>query len=482
MLGNFDSFLSENRRQTQSGKIYPKFGQVIVELGTASTKFSNGKGVETTITEMAIANKLKAVMAGKLKEDVNVDHENFDINLSENVSTVNLLMEDEFLGVPPEKLHQLKSMIICTESRLPSIVIKGGELSDVISESSKLGYKRSDIHVVFPMKEMKINLADSDKLIIESLSFDGRSASEVLSMASDIELGDVYITLESVESEAEITEVSEIKIKSGKNALTLASLNRMILEHFVVKEAKDVSFARAKASNDNAVPMLEGFKAYDIKQTITVIEHAQNAFSKEIDVAPLSATAWQNLVDVTESYFDNGWKLKHNNTSIVLTNANNAMRADRVCEEYRVELSEAGYPLLDMVAMMERNGVTKWDCKSFAEAMTSFDGCITPERQTVSAFVTEALSNRVFHPNIMSKLRPVTEMVDDVDSLIRALANDQFSSFKVAQSFSESMLDKETLYGMMENIVSNGVDVSVDGTLIEFSVNSTNYIVQIDIK
>ncbi|QIW90970.1 hypothetical protein COHAPHLL_00107 [Vibrio phage V09] len=481
MLGNFDSFLSENRRQTQGGKIYPKFGQVIVELGTASTEFSKGKGVETTIGMMEKANELKSIMNTKLAEDKNVDEKNFDINLSENVSTVNLLMENEFLALPAHELQQVKSMIMCTEARLPSIVIKGGSLDQVVAEATKLGYKKSDIHVVFPMREMKINLADSDKLVIESLSIDDNSASEILSMAENIELGDVYVTVESVDSKAELSEITELKIKSGKNALTLAALNRKIMDQFIVKEAKEVSYARER-KEDTGLPMLEGFKAYDLKQNITMIEHAQNAFTKEITVAPLSSTAWQNLVDVKEAYFDNGWKLKHNNTSIVLTNAEHAMRAGRVCEEYRVELSEAGYPLLDMIAMMESKGMTRFDCKSFAESMMKFDGCVTPERQTVTAFVTESASNRVFHPNIMSSLRPVTEMVDDVDGLIRALANDQFSTFKIGQSFSESMLDQETLYSMMESIVSDGVDVSVDGTLIEFKVNATNYLINIDIK
>ncbi|WZW73115.1 hypothetical protein [Vibrio phage TCU-VP03-AIR1] len=481
MLGNFDSFLSENRRQTQGGKIYPKFGQVIVELGTASTEFSKAKGVETTIGMMEKANELKSIMNTKLAEDKNVDEKHFDINLSENVSTVNLLMENEFLALPAHELQQVKSMIMCTEARLPSIVIKGGSLDQVVAEATKLGYKKSDIHVVFPMREMKINLADSDKLVIESLSIDDNSASEILSMAENIELGDVYVTVESVDSKAELSEITELKIKSGKNALTLAALNRKIMDQFIVKEAKEVSYARER-KEDTGLPMLEGFKAYDLKQNITMIEHAQNAFTKEITVAPLSSTAWQNLVDVKEAYFDNGWKLKHNNTSIVLTNAEHAMRAGRVCEEYRVELSEAGYPLLDMIAMMESKGMTRFDCKSFAEAMMKFDGCVTPERQTVTAFVTESASNRVFHPNIMSSLRPVTEMVDDVDSLIRALANDQFSTFKIGQSFSESMLDQETLYSMMESIVSDGVDVSVDGTLIEFKVNATNYLINIDIK
>ncbi len=481
MLGNFDSFLSENRRQTQGGKIYPKFGQVIVELGTASTEFSKGKGVETTIGMMEKANELKSIMVSKLAEDVNVDEKNFDINLSENVSTINLLMENEFLAMPAHALQQVKSMIMCTEARLPSIVIKGGDLNDVVTEATKLGYKKSDIHVVIPMGEMKINLADSDKLIIESLSFDGLTASEVLAQAAPINLGDVYVTVESVSSDAQLSEMKEIKIKTANRAMTLGSLNRHVMDQFVVKEAKDVSYARAKAE-DSGLPMLEGFKAYDMKQKITMIEHAQNAFTKEIARAPLSATAWQNLVDVKEAYFDNGWKLKHNNTSIVLTNAGNAMRANRVCEEYRVELSEAGYPLLDMVAMMESKGATRFDCKSFAEAMMKFDGCVTPERQTVTAFVTESAANRVFHPQVMSSLRPVTEMVDDVDSLIRALANDQFSSFKVAQSFSEAMLDQETLYSMMESIVSEGVDVSVDGTLIDFKVNDTQYHINIDIK
>ncbi|ALP47365.1 hypothetical protein phiST2_0311 [Vibrio phage phi-ST2] len=481
MLGNFDSFLSENRRQTQGGKIYPKFGQVIVELGTASTEFSKGKGVETTIGMMEKANELKSIMSTKLAEDKNVDEKNFDINLSENVSTINLLMENEFLSLPAHELQQVKSMIMCTEARLPSIVIKGGYLDQVVAEATKLGYKKNDIHVVFPMREMKINLADSDKLVIESLSIDDNSASEVLSMAENIELGDVYVTVESVDSKAELSDITEMKIKSGKNALTLAALNRKIMDLFIVKEAKDVSYARER-KDDTGLPMLEGFKAYDLKQNITMIEHAQNVFTKEIATAPLTSTAWQNLVDVKEAYFDNGWKLKHNNTSIVLTNAEHAMRASRTCYEYRVELSEAGYPLLDMIAMMERKGVKRFDCKAFAEAMLSFDGCVTPERQTVTAFSTMAESNRVFHPNIMSSLRPVTEMVDDVDSLIRALANDQFSSFKVGQSFSEAMLDQETLYSMMENIVENGVDVSVDGTLIEFSVNATNYLIDIDIK
>lgn len=449
MLGNFDSFLSENRRQTQGGKIYPKFGQVIVELGTASTEFSNGKGVETTIGMMEKANELKSIMEQKLCEDPNVNHNMFDMNLSENVSTVNLLMENEFLAMPAHSLQQVKSMIMCTEARLPSLVIKGGDLNKVVTEATKLGYKQKDIHVVIPMSEMKIVLADSDKLVIESLSFDGLTASEVLAKAATINLGDVYVTVESVSSEAQLSEMKEIKIKTANRAMTLGSLNRHVMEHFVVKEAKEVSYAR-EVAKDTGLPMLEGFKAYDFKRNITMIEHAQNVFTKEIARAPMSATAWQNLVDVKEAYFDNGWKLKHNNTSIVLTNARDAMRANRVCEEYRVELSEAGYPLLDMVAMMERKGVKYFDCQSFAKAMVEFDGCVTPERQTVTAFVTESASNRVFHPQMMSSLRPVTEMVDSVDELVRALANDQFSEFRVSESIAESMLDKETLYSMME--------------------------------
>jgi len=219
-----------------------------------------------------------------------------------------------------------------------------------------------------------------------------------------------------------------------------------------------------------------------MKQNVTMIESGMNIFSKDIVASPLSSTAWENLVDVSEAYFDNGWKLKHNNKSIVLTNANNAMRHGRVCEEYRVELSESGYPLLDMIVMMQEKGETRWDCETFAKAMVSFDGKVTPERQTVSSFATESASNRVFHPNVMPLLRPVTESVDDVDGLIRALANDQFKSFKISQSFSEQILDQETLYSMMESIVSTGMDVRTSGDLITFEVNETEYHIEMDIK
>ncbi|CAL9989177.1 hypothetical protein VPHD481_0100 [Vibrio phage D481] len=478
MLGTFDSFLSENRRQTQGGKIYPKFGQVFVELGTASTDFSKEKGVETTIGMMEKANELKSIMQSKLFEDSNVDHTKFDMNLSENVSVINLLMEEEFLACKPTELAQLKSMTTVSEARMPSLVVKGGELTTIVSEATKLGYKKSDIHVIFPMAEMKIELADSDKLVVEALSFDGRTATEILAMGSRIQLGDVYVVSESVESNADVLGLEEIRI----NRMTLGALNRHVMNCFVVKEAAETSYAHAAVKEITDRPALSGFKAYDLKPNVTMLEHAQNAFSKDIAKAPLSATAWEKLVDVKEVYFDNGWKLKHNNTSLVLTNAENAMRHGRVCEEYRVELSEAGYPLLDMIAMMERNEEIRWDCASFAKHMMKFDGAITPERQSVTAFTTESASNRVFHPHVMSDLRPVTEAADDVDSLIRAIANDQFSSFKISQAFSEQMLDQETLYSMMESIVSEGIDVDADGDLITFKVNATQYHIQLDIK
>ncbi|AUR85825.1 hypothetical protein NVP1081O_090 [Vibrio phage 1.081.O._10N.286.52.C2] len=480
MIGNFDSFLSANRRGTQGGKIYPKFGQVVVELGTKATAFSKDKGAETTIRMMEKANELKSIMQTKLIEDANVNHSEFDINLSENVSVANLLMELEFAAMPAHELYQVKSFIMCHESRLPSIVIKGGELSDIVNEAVKLGYKKKDIHVVFPMDEMIIDLADSDKLIIESLSFDGQSASDVLSMAKDIELGDVYVTMNRVASDAKLSEMTELKIKSGTKELSIGLLNRHIMDNFIVKPAADVSYARVIESHTDR-PMLEGFKAYDWRRNMTLLESKQNIFAGYQTKAPMTATSWRNLVDVQESYFTNGWKLKHNNKSIVLTNAENAMRGGQVCEEYRVELSESGYPILDVVAMLESAG-TSMTCAEFAKAMMKLDGLVTPERQTITAFVTESASNRVYHPQAMLGLRPVVEAVDDVNSLIKAISNGQFSQFRVNQSFADTMLDQETLNSMMEHIVSDGIDVSVDGDMVEFKVNETKYVIKTDIK
>lgn len=480
MLGNFDSFLSENRRSTQGGKIYPAFGQVFVELGAIATDFSKNKGVETKIQVMEKANELKSIMQTKLFEDVSIDSDKFDINLSENVSAVNMLMENEFLACESTELAQLKGLMMVSEHRLPNLVVRG-DLNTVVSEAIKLGYSKSSIHCIIPANEMTIEMADSDRQIIESMSFDGRTASELLAEASTINLGDVYVTMNDVKSKAELSEMREIKLKSGAHGMTLGALNRHVMSNFVVKEARDTSYA-TDVVKDTGLPMLEGFKAYDIKRDVTMIEHAQNSFSKDIATAPLSATAWSKLLEQGTVYFANGWKLKHNNTSIVLTNAKHAMRAGRTCKEYRVELSEAGYPLLDMINMMQMSEQTRWDCDAFAHSLMKFDGAVTPERQKVVAFVTESAANRVFHPHLMSELRPVEESVNDVDTLIRAIANDQFKSFKLGQSFSESMLDKETTYSMMENIVENGIDVKTDGDLLTFKVNATEYHIELDIK
>ncbi|CAM0044199.1 hypothetical protein VPHF86_0094 [Vibrio phage F86] len=481
MIGNFDSFLSENSRQTKSGKIYPKFGQVFVELGLAPTEFSKDKGVETSIAMMREANELNATLRNKLVEDVSIDSDNFDMNLSENVSAVNMLMENEFLSVKPTDLAQLKSMILCSEARRPSLVIKGGELNDIVTEATKLGYSKRDIHVVFNMNEMKVEFADTEKLVIERMTFDKNTATETLAMASTLNLGDVYITSESVQSKAELVGVNEIKIKSGSRGMTLGALNRHVMSCLVVAESAESSFVPSGRA-DTGLPMLEGFKAYELKPNVTMIEHAQNAFSKDIVDAPLNSVAWEKLQAVNEVYFGNGWKLKHDSRNLVLTEAVNAMRAGRECQEYRIELSEAGYPLLDLIAMMERSESTRWSCEALAEAILNFDGCVTPERQVIKAYNTVVESNRVFHPRIMSELRPVTEAVNDVDSLIRAVANDQFKSFKIGQSFAETMLDKETIYSMMNHIVENGIDVNVDGDMVEFKVNATNYNIIFDIK
>lgn len=482
MFGSFEDFLNENQRATTGGKLYSKFGQIIVMLGEAETEFSKNKGIVADLSLIGKAVAMKDTLAEKIKSDMNVDSRTFDLALAENVSVANILLENEYAQLPMHEVAAVKDLMLVTENHLPSLVfnIDRSELNGLVESLTKLGYQKQNMHVAFNMNAMEVNMSNTEKTIVESLSFDGTNASGVLSLAEGIELGDVYVAFNECKSSVDLAPLREMQIKRGSRPMKLHEMNRFVMDHLIVKESVASKYG-LDLKQDN-VPMLEGFKAYDFRSDKFGLQENAIFSRKDLRLEPLSAEAWTKLAHFKESYFTNGWKLEHTPKSIKLTNATDALRMDKVCENYHIELPENGYALIDAIHMIEMAGNKDWSCQGVANALAKLNGSITPDRQTVTAYVSESMGQRVFHPLMASKLREVTEKPNTVNDLLKVIANDQFKTFKVVGSSLNTKLDEADVNSIMKSVVERGAGVIVEGNNLSFEADGVKYSIEVDIK
>lgn len=472
MFAKFDDFLNENQRATETGKLYSKFGQVMIILGKCETAFSERYQNRVRTTDLNTMLELQSVLESRVKEETGNSMKYFDLALAENIGTASLLMQDKLLDLPLNEVNRFKTQMLATKERLPTLVMSASlhEIQQIVQRVNRLGYTNENIHVVFNTECMNVELAESERIIPESIDFDGTNVRELLAMIESINLGDIYIAFNHVDINADIKPVREMQIKHRHSALKMSDINRFVLNHVVAKPQPSIELGLKEQAN---IPTLEGYKAYDFVQNETFRVFESSIFGRLVP-APTVRKSWDNLVNESVTYFDNGWKLSHDSHSVKLTNASNALRANQICEEIVISLNDAGYPLSDLITEHSKRQ-SDWTVDSVAKTMQEMNGFVTPEQLTATAFTNSIEAKRVYHPKAASMLRPATESVDTVGDLLKAVANKQFKEFVVETSVSDTKLDTNTIDSVMEKVVADGIrPLSVENG-ISFEFDQTTY-------
>ncbi|CAL9973298.1 hypothetical protein VPHD479_0169 [Vibrio phage D479] len=467
MFAKFDAFLSENQRATATGKLYSKFGQVVIMLGEAKTSFSKRYADRVTLKQLYKMGELQETFHSRIKAEIGKPARYFDLSLTENIGTANLLMQDVYESLPINDVSLHKSQLLAVESRLPTMVFDAtkDDINWIVENAVKLGYKSENVHVVINESTMDVELAESERIIPDRISFGGVTSKELLESISDIELGDVYVAFQEAKCPVQLEEVSEIQIKHRKTAMKVSEMNRHVLNHVIAKPSADSDFGINKVDG----PVVEGFKAYEFH-----LPGERHVFESSVfatpTIVPMTESGWNKLADTKLAYFSNGWKMQQNNRRIVFTEAKDALRSGKRCTEYVFELKEPGYPLLDVLTMCEG----RFSIDAIARSIPAMNGRTTPDFQTATAFVTEVESNRVYHPGQAHNLRPATQM-NSLNDLVRAISNKQFNEFVVEHIDTDTMLSENSIDSLVEHIVSNGVEMSQSGNEITFDITDVKY-------
>lgn len=477
MSQSFNDYLTENTRATSAGQLYSKFGQVVINLGEVQTQFSENKGIKATTALIKKTVALHNALAESFKADQNVRLHNIDMALAENVSTANILLENEYEKLPLHEVAFAKDVILVPESRLPSLVfdVESHDIARLVEDLYSVGYKKKDIHIAINVHEMKVQMQPSDRAIIEALSFDGINASTMLATAKNIDLGDVYVAFNECVCTKELSNITEMKIKTGSKLLKLHEMNRFVMNNLIAAPSEKSDYGLKENEGAGEVITCEGFKAYDFKQHEFSIFESSVFSTKDLSVEPHSADAWNKFAQVDEAFIVNGWVIEHDRKTVKLTNANEALRANQTCEQYVFEVKQDGYPLLDLIHIAEQNGNKDWTCQGLAEAILSVDGKVTPDQQTAVSYSISKPSNSTFHPNQAARLREATELTESVDSVLRVIANDQFSSLTIKGSDKTTKLDESTVSGILKSIVENGFTGAITNDTVEFTTDGVTY-------
>ena len=211
-----DQELVEEKLITFGGKAYPKFGNVVLLLGSAGAGkgfiISNLLGIDGKILDVDAIKKLamkSTKLAQRIKEETGHDIKNFDLKNPDNVSKIHVLLSDVYGITKASEKNFFASVLTSNHERKPNIVFDTtlkdiGKLKTITDSVKELGYDPKNIHLVWVMNKFEVAVqqnAKRDRVVPQEIMFATAEGSaltmrKIVGMGAEIKKyldGDIYI-------------------------------------------------------------------------------------------------------------------------------------------------------------------------------------------------------------------------------------------------------------------------------------------------
>lgn len=224
---------------TFGGKLYPKFGQVVILAGGAGSGKGfvkdNLLGIEGIVFDV---DRLKELLVAsmrfnaKVKEEFGVDLKQIDFKNTEDVSTLHEIVS--ILNIPDKKTEAvIRSVLVADPSRKPNLIFDVTlkdltKFFNIIRQVQQMGYVKKNVSLVWILNELEIALQQNAKrartvapeILISTHKGASYTMTEILSMGEDLSQymdGDIWLVFNKakVDSDVERSEAGGMYIKSA---------------------------------------------------------------------------------------------------------------------------------------------------------------------------------------------------------------------------------------------------------------------------
>lgn len=172
-MKSYKEYLSEEelileKLITFGGRAYPKFGNVVIMAGGAGSGKGFVKdnliGIEGVVFDVDELKRLSISSVGirkKVKEELGIDLQTLNLKNSEHVGTLHDVIGD-YLNLPNKRTEVVyRSILTAHPERKPNLVFdvtlkNMKKLADISRQLQRVGYDRSNIHIVWVVNDIKI--------------------------------------------------------------------------------------------------------------------------------------------------------------------------------------------------------------------------------------------------------------------------------------------------------------------------------------
>lgn len=160
---------------TFGGRVYPKFGNIVILAGGAGSgkgfTLANLIGIEGKVFDVdklkSLAMKSKNI-SNRIKKEQGIDVSTFDLKNPDNVARLHNILDGEY-NIPDRNQRQTFMDVMSRPSeRKPNMIFdvtlkSVKKLRDISTAVQDLGYKKENIHIVWVLNELEIALNQNKK-------------------------------------------------------------------------------------------------------------------------------------------------------------------------------------------------------------------------------------------------------------------------------------------------------------------------------
>lgn len=224
-----------------SGKMYPKFGQIVILAGGAGS----GKGF---VKEMLLAVEGKTFdvdeikkaaiasdkLAARIKKETGEDLKKFNLKDPENVKKVHELLGIQYGVDKKVKSSAYSSILTAAPDRKPNLIFDvtlkdTKKLRTIAADAEKLGYDKKNIHIVWVLNKFEVAVKQNQErsrvvpsgILLHTHEGAAMTMNEIMSMGDSLKSlmdGDIFIAFNQAKVDTDLR-------KSGKGGSYLKKAN-----------------------------------------------------------------------------------------------------------------------------------------------------------------------------------------------------------------------------------------------------------------